>query len=135
MAQRLRKHGGYSFSAFIACLSFRYGVVCLHLERYGVLLVHQAESVVARYVIELDDKATGEILDVLVVETDRDDELIAMTGSDQLRHSELLPLSASDIEKIVARLDLNSPEVFSTAGSDGGHFWMNCPIRSIREGH
>jgi len=112
VAQRLLRHGRCGFSAFIACLSFRHGMVRLQLERYGVLLVRQAESAVARYVIELDDEATGEIVDVLVVETERDDELIAMTGSNRLRRSDLLPLSASDIDKIVVRFDLNPPEVF-----------------------
>jgi hypothetical protein len=66
---------------------------------------------VAKYVVELQDAATGEIVDVLVVETEGDDELLAMAGCKQLRPSELLPLSASVIGKIVTRFDLNASGV------------------------
>jgi hypothetical protein len=65
---------------------------------------------VAKYVVELSDQATGEIADVLVIETEKDDELLAMTGSDRLRPWELLPLSANDIASIVARFDVRAPE-------------------------
>lgn len=64
----------------------------------------------AKYVIELNHAATGEIADVLVIETECGDELLAMVGGD-LRPAESLPLSASDIESIVARFGVDAPEV------------------------
>jgi len=67
---------------------------------------------VATYVIELCDVATGEIVEVLVVETERGDELLAMTGGDALRPGASLPLSARDIEAIVDRFDLTAPKVY-----------------------
>lgn len=65
----------------------------------------------AKYVIELSDEATGEIADVLVLETERSDELLAMIGSDRLPAGDSIPLSVSDVEVIVAGFELAVPEV------------------------
>jgi hypothetical protein len=66
---------------------------------------------VAKYVIELSDEATGEIADVLVLETERSDELLAMIGSGRLPAADSIPLSVSDVEVIVAGFELAVPEV------------------------
>jgi hypothetical protein len=67
----------------------------------------QSESVVAKYVIELSDAATSEVAEALVLETEQGDDLLALAGKGHpLRPGDSLPLSASDVERIVDRFDL-----------------------------
>ncbi|WP_082879003.1 MULTISPECIES: hypothetical protein [Luteibacter] len=65
----------------------------------------------AKYVIELTDGTTGEIAEILFVEAERSDELLAMVVGDRLFAGDPIPLSSGDIESIVARFDLSAPKI------------------------